>query len=473
MPSRPILKLKDELKTGQHPGISWGQIPLWELGENVKFSATGPKKIKGWSSPIATGTGSTPVRGISQNLGGTQQLFWGDQTTLYFWNTVSVSTPGTGFTGIEDATVIAPATQWSFAPFGSWMLATNGVDLPQVYKGASFAALDVDSQFTTAEIFIARGPHIIAMNTSVNGKEFVWCDTGDVEDWLATASNAAGSLIIREAQSDIVAGAPLGESVMAYTKEDSYRISYVGSPNTFGYKPAATGIGAVSKHSVISVGRQNFGWGREGLWVTDGVSARYIDESVRDYLNDNVNFSQISKVCGYHDEENKAVVWYYQSTSSTNDVDRGISYNYEDGTWALLSYGRTSVAERNVFDYPLSADASGEIFYDNFGNDADGSALSAWIRTKPMDGDVADLIKEIESIRVAYKGSGLTYRFGYQEEQDDAVAWGNYQEIDSGFSFSDDRLSGRYITLELYSDQVGDSWDVSRIDVYGYASGER
>lgn len=474
MPTNPIIKLREELKSGQYPGIDWGQVPLWQLGENVEFSPTGPRKIQGWSEIPVTTSSANPCRGIGQIIdGSTQKLFWGTSTNIYRWNTIAESSVAGGLSGSNDATVTTPATQWSFVPYGSWMLATNGVDVPQIYKGTSFSALGVGGQFTTAEIFIARGPHILALNTSVNDKGFLWCDTDDVEDWVPTSSNAAGDLVIREASSEIMAAAHLGESVMAYTKEDSFRISYIGSPNYFGYKPAATGIGAVSKHSVISVGRQNFGWGREGIWVTDGVTSKYIDAPVRDYLNENVNFSQISKVCGYHDEENKSVKWWYQSTSSVDDVDRGIGYSYESGEWFLLGYGMSAVAERQVFSNPLGADANNDIYYMNFGDDADGSALTAWIRTKPMDGDNADFVKEIDAIRVAYKGTGLQYRFGVQEDEDDAVTWGSYSSIDNGFDFAEDRLSGRYITLEFYSNALGDNWDVSRADVYGRISGTR
>lgn len=474
MPTRPIIKLREELKSGQYPGISWGQVPLWQLGENVEFSPTGPRKIQGWSELAISASSATPCRGISQALGTTQKIYWGTATNIYLWDTVSESTVSSSLTGIEDATVLAPATQWSFVPYGSWMLATNGVDAPKIDKDTGTGAdLDVGSQFTTAEIFIARGPHILALNTSVNDKGFMWCDTDDVEDWVPTSSNAAGDLVIREASSEIMAATHLGESVMAYTKEDSFRIAYIGSPNYFGYKPGPTGIGAVSKNSVISVGRQNYGWGREGLWVTDGVSMKYIDAPVRDYLNENVNFSQISKVCGYHDEENKSVKWFYESTASADDVDRGIGYAYETGEWFLLGYGMSAVAERQVFTNPLAADANNDIYYQNFGDDADGAAMTAWIRTKPMDGDNADFIKEIEAIRVAYKGSGLQYRFGVQEDEDDSVTWGSYAPVGSGFDFTSDRLSGRYITLELYSNALGDSWDVSRVDVHGRVSGVR
>jgi hypothetical protein len=408
---------------------------------------------------------------MSQNINVTLNIFWGDQSKLYEWDTISV-TEATGFTGQTDATVLNPATQWSFAPYGSWMIATNGVDVPQVHKGTSFAALNVESQFTTAEIFIFRGPHLLAFNTSVNDKGFLWSDTDNPEVWLPTASNAAGDLVIREAQSEIMAAVPLGQNIAVYTKEDSYIVSYVGSPNYFGYRPGATGIGALSKHSVVSVGRQNFGWGRQGIWVSDGVGAKYIDAPVREYLSDNVNFTQGSKICSFHDEENKAVKWFYQSTSGS-DVDAGVGYNYETGEWFLLGYGRTACAERNVFDYALGADSGGEIYYENFGDDADGSALISWVRTRPLDGGVVDFIKEIEALRVGYTGSGLKYRIGTQEDQTDEVLWTAYFDVKDGFSEALERVSGRYLTLEFYSNAVGANWDLSRVDVHGRVSGTR
>ena len=196
---------------------------------------------------------------------------------------------------------------------------------------------------------------------------------------------------------------------------------------------------------------------------------------VKKYVEDTVNFSQGSKICGYHDEVKQSVIWYYQSTSGSSAVDAGIAYDYSTGNWWFLGQGRSACAERNVFDYAISAEEGGNdyVFFENFGVNSDASAMVARIQTKPFDGGVADLIKEIEQVRIGYTGSGLQYRLGWQDSEADEIVWGPYQMVSSGFSVDDYRISGRYVTLELYSNAAGDEWDVSSIDVHGFASGER
>jgi hypothetical protein len=353
------------------------------------------------------------------------------------------------------------------------MIATNGVDAPQIDKGAGFVALNVGSEFSTAEIILTRGPHTLAFNTSVNSKGFAWSDVGDPEDWVPTSANDAGSQVFREATSGIVAAKKLGESILAYTNEETFLVSFVGGDNVFGYRPAVTGVGALSKHSIVPVGNRHYGWGRQGLYVTDGVQFQRIDAPVRDFLEPSVNFSQSSKIHGYHDEENHCVTWYYPSTSGSGEPDRGISFDYEKNLWSPLDHGRTSSLERNTFDYPVTATASGEVFFENFGADADGVALSAEITTKALDAGDNDLYKEFDALRVGFEGGGLQYRMGCQEDTDDPIEWGTWTDVLGGVDFANERLAGRYITVGLRSTGLGDTWNISGLDIYGRIGGYR
>lgn len=353
------------------------------------------------------------------------------------------------------------------------MLATNGKDYPQIDKGAGFSSLSNGSQFSTALIFKALGPNIIAINTSVNSRGYLWCDTDDVEDWIPTASNNAGDGIFREATSDPVAAEYLGESIAVYTKEEIFIISRVGGNNVFGYRKGASGVGAISQSSVIPVDRKNYAWGPQGIYETDGINYRFIDAPLRDFLKDDLEVNQKDKICGFHDEVNQSVVWFYPALNDgSSEPTKGISYNYSNGTWTRLGYGRTSCIERNNFDYALSADVT-DVYYENNGLSNDGTAITKWVRTRAIDGGSLDYIKELDAIRIGFEGTGLQYRIGCQDQLDDAITWTSYANADVGVDFLNERVSGRFLTLELYSNTTSADWNVSGIDVYGRMGGTR
>lgn len=467
--------LRDEIPSGIWLGSDDHRIPLWKSGSNVHFTPQGVAKIKGFATLFTKPVSSTtPIRGMAQRISaGSQFLYFGSPTILYRWNT-SAFVETTGFTGNLNGTVVTPASIWSIEPFGSLVLATNGVDTPQIDTGSGTFANLTGIDFTTAEIFVKRGPHMLAFNTSINDKGFVWCDIDDVQDWQPVAANAAGDLIIRELDSEIIAAVPLGDKIAAYGKDQMFLVGYIGSPRYFGYKPGVEGIGAISKKAVVEVGRRNYGIGRHGFWETNGVSIRYIDDpAIREFFFDDVNWTQSSKVNGYHNEAKHEIIWYYPSVGGSGEPDKGLVYDYQRGLWSQLGYGRTASIERQVFTEPIVADNTGEVYQDNFGNDADGSALVASILSKPVDFGTVDQVKEIDGIRISYKGTGLQFRLGSQQDLDDAITYTSFVAVAVGHKITDIRIAGRYITLELKSSATGDNWDLSAVDVYGRLGGNR
>lgn len=446
---------------------------LWKDGNNITFTSHGVAKTKGYSA-LLTPIGTTPVRGmVDVTVSLQQKLYWGDQTNLY--ESIAGANPtsvGSGFTGSVNATATTPATAWSMVNFGSWILATNGVDAPQILKTTSFAPLTTDSQFNTAQIFIVRGPHVLAFNTNFNEKEFLWSDADDPETWAPTAENAAGSLIVRELEGQIMAAAPLGNRIAVYGKDQMFLVNFTGAPFFFGYQPALSSIGAVSKMCVVPRGRFNYGLSRQGFWETDGVNFRYIDSGlIGSFVQDNLNWAQASKVTGLHDEENSQVVWYVPT--STGEPDTYLAFDYDRNLWSKGSTSFTTAIPREVFTNPVAADVNGGVFFLNFGNDADGVALPANARTTAVDLGQPDLVKELTALRVGYIGTGLRVRVGTAAEADGTITWGNFIEVPNGFEFIPLRQAGRYLFLDFDSQDLGDKWEVQAVDFHGLLGGTR
>jgi hypothetical protein len=444
----------------------------------VDFSANGVLKTQGWSAPAPPTASGLPIRGMGQLIenDGSSHIYLGDRADLYRYDggaTVALLT-GT-FTGIEDETATQLATTWSMIPFGDWMICSNGVDVPQVIKGsaANPAALaGVAGNFTTAEILAAQNEHILALNTNNSPYEIRWCDSGDPEDWTPTASNTAGFLAIREARSPIMAGVPLQQFTAIYTREGLFLLEYIGSTTVrFRYLHSINGIGALSKQSVVEVGRLNYGVGQQGFWRTDGNSFAYIDEpAVRQEFVDNLLVAQASKVCSQHNEEETTVWWYYPTADEPN---KGLGFNYVNQSWSVRNFGRTSALERNVFDDPYSADNTGTIYRDNNTDDAAGTPITAFVRTKGLSFGDETISKTISHVRVNYQGAGLRLRMGYKNaESDGAITWNSYVEVTSGDLIPVD-VGGKLIFLELQSQDAADAWEVFAVDFYGRFAGTR
>jgi hypothetical protein len=321
-------------------------------------------------------------------------------------------------------------------------------------------------------IFLVRGPHVLGFNTSTSPREIGWSDADDVDTWVTAADNLAGALELRELKSEIVAAVPLGDRIAVYGTDQMFLVNYLANDLVFGYQPAISGVGAVSKQSVVSVGRQNYGLSSQGFFVTDGAGFQYIDEpAIRTWYKANAGLSQIAKATAYHDEATNQVRWFFPTESAM--ITTGVSFNYRTQTWSLLVASKSSGDERRILSHPVTGSETGEIYREGPGWNDDSSPMTAYVRTKPMDLGNADLVKELDTIRIGFKGMGLQYRIGWAESENGSVTWGAYQDMDEGFDFHNVRTAGRWLLLELYSSALNTYWEVMNCEVIGRFEGTR
>jgi hypothetical protein len=473
------MHLNQGLSEGISPDLhEWKQF-LWRDGRNVICAPEGPRKMEGWSAPL-TPAAALPVRGIGQLLqSGGQRLFWGDTDSLYLWNTATVTdkSKAGGYSGNLNETVTTPASVWSMVEWGTWMVASNGVDPIQISKAdAQFADLG-GTPPATAEVLMKLGQHIVAMNTPLGPDAVEFSDESDPEDWVPVAANKAGNFLIRDMESRIIAGASLGGSKLAaYGENAMHVIQLVGAPSYIGAPGnGIRGIGAVSKKSIVTVGKMNYGFGPKGLFQTDGVSFRYIGLGrVTRTIMDELNWAQKSKVNGYHNAKHNEVIWYYPTT--TGEPTKGVSYNYATNAFMFLDHGRTSSESQTVFQYPVIGAADGKIYYTNFGVDADGAAMTSYLESHPYPGytdkgnPLSKWYKWISQIELAMQtrvGTGLRLRIAQLDEPSETPVFEDTRIVADPAEAIDVMKAARYWVLRLESDQIGDDWDLQALEILG------
>jgi hypothetical protein len=492
------LGLNEEIGTGLYLSRFSRTVPLWSDGRNIQFTEIGVAKLPGSQTLVSTNN-NEPIRGLLQEEAEESlRVYFGDLSTLYRYTakTDLLETLGTGYTLSEssggsewdsgssvwdsgnstwDSGLVQP-NQWSLVNYGAFVLATNGVDFPQIYKGTSFSDLvgtDLGPN-GTVEIFVNRGPHVLGFNTNVSPKEFIWCDADNVDDWVAAPDNLAGQLEIRELKTKIIAAVPLGSRIAVYGEDQMFVVNYLANDLVFGYQPAINGIGAVNKNAVVPVGRNNYGLSSQGFFVTDGQTFKYIDEPmVRDWFRNNHNAAQIGKVAAFHDEELSQIRWYFPSPESlTNDTC--LSFNYERNTWSIILGTRSAGDERRVAGGPITGSEEGSILLEGSPRaNNDSSPVVAYVRSKAIDLGNADLVKELDSIRMGFVGNNLQYRIGWSETEDGTIHWGGYRYMETGFPFHNLRTSGRWLHIEIYSDDINTSWELSSMELIGRSEGTR
>lgn len=390
---------------------------------------------------------------------------------------------GTGFAGTVKEISSGAVTLLEVTNFGSGY--SDGDSLAQnttsgTGTGITLSLTVPDTPFNTVRIFSKLGPHAIAFGYSTDSDDspysFNWCSADDVDTWIAAASNTAGSLRIREAETKILCVARLGESLAVYTRRQMFIVDYVGLPNIFGYRTALeSDVGAVSGKSVVSVGRLNYGFSDKGFFLTDGTKSILIgrDSGMDEYILDRISKTEYNQVSGWHNATDHEIVWYMPLEGVSTNTE--VFYNYGTKTWGLRT-STLSVAHKGVFDYPVSGNSEGEILFEGFQASDQGNAISVSLESKAHDLGEPDRIKEITSIRVGKRGTGTpTISIGWAENIDDTPTYpaGGSFLVDTDFKETNLRVAGRYIFMKIQSSDKNDSWVITNLIIQGRLEGTR
>jgi hypothetical protein len=188
--------------------------------------------------------------------------------------------------------------------------------------------------------------------------------------------------------------------------------------------------------------------------------------AVKDYVFNDFNFLQGYKVYAGHNHSFSEVFWFYPSANSLEN-DRYVIYNYGEQTWSIGRLERTSWLDMGRAYYPIATDrANGFLYYHNYGDDADGQPLPAWIESADIDANGGDhylfmsrLIPDVVFRGTAAEqdqsvGISILTRPGPGKPKQTAAQ----VTVNSHTGLVSVRLRDRQISFRISSDGSGVSW---------------
>lgn len=468
--SKPLADLTNGqlLESGVFPDQHPLKAPLWLESYNVNFANGKVSKGLGWTVPFDT-TLTDPIRGVAaQHLSDdTKRFHFGSESKAGFWDGTTVVVATNKFTGFP----------WSFASWGDWMFVSNGENRMRVWQRETLNPVP-GTPFAYASIIIKdpQAPFLLALNTS-NGSRFVeWCDFDDPMSWVVAAETSAGNLNLRELEGPIKAASHLGTRITVFGADSMHFIQYVGGQTVFGTKGGPTKIGAVGKAAVVSDGIYNYGFGKRGVWKTDGAQVYYLDNGVlKDWLQDNINWDLAYLTTAYLNErQNRVDFWF----PIGNEVSAGWGFDLAKGSWTFLNYGMTAVHELDVYDNAIGGRPDGSVVFLEDGYDRAGEAHPSYLQSKPiLLGTTTQwaIIDEYKVLLSSLAGAGCEVRVGAQPDLDTSITWDAWQ---TGITSMESLWpawpvpTGIYISFAIRSVGVGDYWEFSGFKLFGSGNGQ-
>jgi hypothetical protein len=480
----PVFQALDDqlISSGLQPDRHTLKKLLWESAANVAFwNGTVRRKVP---AALAFDTTAEPIRGLAQQQAsdGSRWLWTGVSDDIYRWRFGAPEFIGHLGTYRANATATARPTLYDFTPYGDWMLVNGGepAEPAKIYKPgapAIFGAFAPGQAPVGVVQFLKYMSFVMALGYGPRGTQVGWSDANNIELWNAAADNTAGSMTIDEFNTPIRAGARLGDSLAVYAEDQMALVRYVGLPFIFGQKTVIDGIGAVGKQAVASDLRQNVGVSRAGVWATDGVTAKYIDEGfLSTYLQDNVNWLQAAKIVAMRNDHTGCFEFHFPMGVSF-DINEAWSWDPRTGGWSPCP-PKSAVDERRLFDHVLYGTNAGSVQLGDYDLNAD-APLS--LVTKPLVMSTAEsphVVTRVDEVDLLlHQASNIEWRIGSCDEPNGDWEWTEFEEATAGAKVYEvaELPEQPYWKLELRSTPDVDNWnlDLQGFLLYGVTTGSK
>lgn len=278
---------------------------------------------------------------------------------------------------------------WIAGNFGNNMMLTPGnqTGLYQWLGDITVAPTLLTNAPTAINYVFINNDIIVTLGAANTPNRIQWSDLGNSTIWTPTAQNQAGQVDVQGA-SQFLSHAELNGTVVLFTADQIYTFTYIGLPFVWQITKITNGQGLIAQNARIVVDGIVYWMSINGFYMYDGSVVKPIpsniagQSSVKEYVLNNLNYAQQSKIFFGYTEEFNEIDMFYPSASS-NECDKVIRLNLTDFTWT------PDILSRSAFEYPYVRNANpkiinitGTLYNHEIGVDADGSALNWSLATK-------------------------------------------------------------------------------------------
>jgi hypothetical protein len=451
------------------------------------------------------------------------------ETYGYGWGVLTwgFSTWGTGRAASD---VSLEAGSWSLDNYGQKLIATIQAGKtfewdPIAVSGTALQtrATVLSGAPTTSHMTIVsdRDRHLFHMGTettigttSTYNRMFIrFSNQEDPEVYTPTATNTAGTFQL-DAGSKIVGAINAKDYLLVLTDTAAFALQFVGPPYVFSLRQVGSNCGLIGKHAVTYSNGITYWMSNEGGFFAYDGTVKSIPCLVEDFVfnnNDNtvgINYDASEIVYSSHNTLHSEINWFYPSKDSLQ-IDRVVTYNYEEQTWVTGTLARTTYADSAVYSNPqatqytrtaagtfpvvqgLTTDVNSDyfvgssIYYEHeVGNNeltytGATNAISSFIRSGDYSmhdqGDAEFLLKVrrfIPDFKVLNGNAKVTLFFS-DYPSNTAVSSNTLPSVTGPFTINsstdkvDTRVRGRLVSLKIENDAINQSWRYGtlRLDV--------
>ena len=431
------------------------------------------------------------------------------QTVGYGWGT---STWGDSTWGTERTTsnVTLDPGNWSLDNFGEVLVATifNGETFTwdagatsaratRASKSTSGFSTSANPTATRFTLVSDRDRHLFHFGTettigtpATQDPMFVrFSNQEDLNTYNPTATNTAGTFRL-DTGNKIQAALQGKDYVFVLTDNAAYVIQFVGPPFTFSVRQVGTNCGCIGQHAASYVNGAIYWMSNEGGFFMYDGTVKALPCLVEDFVfttqngNLGLNFNSSDVIFSSPNSLFTEVNWFYPKSGSSQ-IDRCVTYNFQENVWTTSSLDRTSYQDQGVFNKPYATDYEStttpvfpdilgitnrygaSIYYAHeVGNDQINStgttSINAFIRSGDFDIDDGEFFMSMKRFMPDYKflvGNSKVTLFisDFPSDTQASSSLGPFT-ITSSTDKVDTRARARLLSIKIECDAVGETW---------------
>lgn len=324
-----------------------------------------------------------------------------------------------------------------------------------------------------AQILVAYGSSVLGV---LDPLLINWCDAGNYTVWTAAVTNQAGSYRLPRG-SAIIGGIQGPQYALIWTDLAVWAMSYIGTPYVFSFNELASGCGLIGKFANAVLGTTVYWMSQKGFFaLPSGGSVVPVPCTVWDFIFQNLDTANASKIRAAANSQFGEVTWYFPSLSSGGgENDCYVKFTPSLSAWDYGYLGRSAWIDQSVLGPPVGSDPRTQFIYQHeTSNDADGAAMLPYLQTgyfalnEGEDISFVDLVMpdmkwgfmggaQTASVQITFKYADYPTGEVYQN--------GPFTMSSTGPAFINARFRARLASVEISSFDTGTFWRLGALRI--------
>lgn len=324
---------RPDLPALNNPGVTVARNVLPAIGSMPGSIAYEP--IKKPSLYSAASLPSRPLGAISgQDTSGNGRVYAGCAQGLF---KIDPSDLNWTSVGREDP-YIEGDEKWNFTKYGSWVIGTNYVNVPQfIDTNENETFEDLTTLVQAKYVCTSRGFVVVAnTNDAFDGQipyRVRWSGLDQPQSWDFSLTTQADFQDINGG-SGVIQGIVGGEDVTIFMKNSIIKMTYVGTPLIWQFDEVIQGKGCSVPESIITVEGVTYFISDDGFYAYSGSKSlnRIGEGKIDKWFLDNANTDQFRYMSVAADPVKKLIYWCFSSKEAIDGFpDKFLIYNYAIG----------------------------------------------------------------------------------------------------------------------------------------------